>query len=464
MRLLSSDAIKPVPKHHIHFEEASEGRYSVCIHSSPDEKKGFFQLQIDDRPEVFKGAYACPKAASNLIDLASALYVSDRAISWKDGVRRRVHLTLPVREPNAFDAKVCEQLDRLIAWYSGGSWSFTFEQRERRRAAESQSKLFAAKGSKVALWSGGLDALAGIISVLERDPTDFHLFGTGSNYEMFGRQRELANLLDARLARPTLSWSQVLLMPKGIRKGIGVLNSTPRLRGLCFLLMGAAKALSQGRDRLFLFENGPGAINLPLAGSVGGLDHSRAVHPKSVDLASQFVSNLAGHSFSIITPFALSTKAEMCKSLTRSGLTDLIPRTISCDSKPYNSPLRHCGTCSSCVLRRQALSAAGIVDTTGYRLHFRSGDISDADASSVRAALNQIDKIDECLRSRDPWRALLKLYPTLGQEVVTYIKTSIKTSSCKDQIVSLYRRYVQEWHESPVYSEYRSLVGLPHAA
>src|SRR5207237_8561662 len=58
------------------------------------------------------------------------------------------------------------------------------------------------------------------------------------------------------------------------------------------------------------------------------------------------------------------TKVEICTELRDSGLGSLCATTVSCDSFPLRlastSPEteRHCGTCTSCLLRRQAIFAS----------------------------------------------------------------------------------------------------------
>lgn len=67
-------------------------------------------------------------------------------------------------------------------------------------------------------------------------------------------------------------------------------------------------------------------------------------------------------SLPVVNAFEFTTKAEMCHVLKKTGLDTLIRTTISCDSFPLRisgSPAQ-CGICTSCLLRRCSLHAAGL--------------------------------------------------------------------------------------------------------
>ena len=90
-------------------------------------------------------------------------------------------------------------------------------------------------------------------------------------------------------------------------------------------MLGAACAYLMGQKVLYLYENGIGAINLPYRESAVGLDHSRSVHPLTLLMVSDVISELLGQEFEVKNPFLFWTKAEMCKALATYGREDLPP-------------------------------------------------------------------------------------------------------------------------------------------
>src|SRR5205085_10815902 len=134
------------------------------------------------------------------------------------------------------------------------------------------------------------------------------------------------------------------------------LNRIPRSRGFVFLLLGAVCALLEGKDELFVYENGIGAINLNYGSPEVGLDQSRAVHPISLIEMSHLVSNTLDAPFAFHNPFLFTTKAQMCEVFNRLPeqflvqVNRLVSKTVSCDRRSrIPKELMQCGCCSSCL-------------------------------------------------------------------------------------------------------------------
>ena len=97
-------------------------------------------------------------------------------------------------------------------------------------------------------------------------------------------------------------------------------ENSQRTRSLVFLTLGVVTALQGGADTLWVYENGVGALNLPMNETQLGMDNSRGVHPRSLVLAGDLISMALEQSVRIRNPFLFSTKAQMCKALTNSGV------------------------------------------------------------------------------------------------------------------------------------------------
>lgn len=222
------------------------------------------------------------------------------------------------------------------------------------------------------------------------------------------------------------------LEPASIRWELhrAVLETTQRSRGLLFLAAGVAVAWTLGHHELRVYENGVGAINLPYLRSQVGPQATRAVHPRTLALMQRLVSDVTGESFAIVNPFLHLTKAEVVAA-TGEDHTTALAASVSCDSG-FSSRMpggQLCGHCTSCLLRRQALMAAGREDLIIHD-HYRP---------QRNAMLWQAGRLREALETSEPWLGLVDEFPELLALPDAY------TAATREQLVGLYRRYCQEW-------------------
>lgn len=423
-----------------------------------DHRRGMpllFNLTVDDRPELLKSPVEVRHILADLIDLAVGIHAVDRMATSHRDERRRLEVRLPLRGDEFRSRDVNQLLTNLLSWYTDDYWSFEFVKRKEgsRRLNEVQLRLpwifHNEKPKEVALWSGGLDALAGLCNRLRSDPNkQYFLFGTGSNSEVRGVQRTVAEEVSKKIGRGSVSCSQISIRLEETKDFDGRKNKAPRTRGFVVLLLGAAKALLEDQNRLYVYENGIGAINLAFSGGLHGIDHSRAVHPRSLYLVGEFIEALIGRPFEVINPFVFNTKAWMCEALRRYGFTDLVASTISCDSKPrarFGEKVRHCGSCTSCLLRRQALLAAGIGDETNYATILSNDVIRDSKSTPLRAMRKQIATLEACLAELNSWNALSRKYPELKEAGLYLLSDGESPEEIQRRLVNLCTCYVREW-------------------
>jgi len=418
--------------------------------------------------------------AADLIDLAAVLYVLDRAIPRTKQDKVHVEVDMSLRRPSIFRHSL-EELQNAILQYSHDQWSFTFASGKLNGprpekalvgecseaiGSEFQNQLIEREGRlEIALFSGGLDSFSGLIHHMRRCPeTDFLLVGSGSNREVIGLQRDLVADLRRHVGRPKPSFrlQQTRIHPdySGDSPPFGSLNTAPRLRGLVFTLVGAAQAEMLDQNRLHVYENGVGAINLPFGGGVRKSDHATAVHPKSLWKVSSFLSAVLEREFDIYNPFLFRTKSEMCESIADLGWASrLASETVSCDSKPrkdYGKRVRHCGTCSSCLLRRLSFAGAGLRDQTNYALLQPGYEFTKEDRTHWRGMRSQARKLRECLRKERAWPALVNSFTSLedvrlhghvqGHDLAAGDLTK-STAKIKERLTDLYQRYVKDWNQ-----------------
>ena len=275
---------------------------------------------------------------------------------------RQIHLHLPLRNPQRME-NLIDQLKDLLWWTTQSDYYFDFVQRKATpRESESQWVIpTIAKNTDTMLWSGGLDALAGCYTRLRQHPEhDVILIGTGGNHRVNKVQRKLYKELHKAFRRTVLQQIFTQIKAKGVRR-----NKLMRARGVVFLLLGSAVAYLMGTRRLYVYENGVGALNLPYLRSSVGLDHVRSVHPRTLDKVARIVSIIIGEQFDIVNPAIFQTKSQMCEALKKDGRTALVSMTESCDSYHRKSH-GQCGYCSSCLLRRLSLMVIGIEEDRRY--------------------------------------------------------------------------------------------------
>jgi hypothetical protein len=181
-------------------------------------------------------------------------------------------------------------------------------------------------------------------------------------------------------------------------------------------------------------------MNLPFTRCEVGLDHARSVSPVSLAKTQNLVGLITGEQFKIVNPFIFCTKGQMCASLKKLNWENLAYLSASCDRKQRKTPSQ-CGICSSCLLRRQALLAAGILDETPYI----NADLR-SQGSHLLVMQAQVATILRATRCDDPWAALVNEYPSLG-ETIDLAGSSLHAPrrQLKKRLIDLYRRYAEEW-------------------
>jgi 7-cyano-7-deazaguanine synthase in queuosine biosynthesis len=420
------------------------------------------RISIDDHEFKHRIQQEFPSVIADVIDLAVAIHASDR-LTLQDPRQPQIQLkvVIPIRHPEIMNqSSLNQQLCELLQWATGKKWIFEFERRSQPgRCIENEHLLWSSDPdvAEVSLWSGGLDALAGLYTRLKQSPANsFALFGSGSNDNNHDRQQHVfhglhhlfPNRLD--LCRTPIRFDKSGHIEK---------NPFSRARGIVFMLLGSAYAYLRGLRVLHVYENGIGAINLPYRKSAVGLDHTRSVHPEALRGVGLLMSELIGENFKVHNPFLFKTKTEMIKALAEDAHTELIPLTSSCDS-PHRKPQQptQCGYCSSCILRKQALAASQVEDKTQYIEPHGNPPVKDI-RLYLESMLAQVATLRERLkhndRNVDQWRSLTQRFPELNDIADrTHTEEDITLPEMRFQLIHLLRSYVSEWDRvEPTISE-----------
>lgn len=406
---------------------------------------------------------------SDWLDVALATYLADR-LSPRVGLnpsrkfrnwRRVINLTIPVRRPEVWQRpQVKSSLSQLLTFLTDDFWKISFvRHRGQGRQAENNQYLFSNKPRtpiRVALFSGGLDSFCGAAIEMAKLPHSSFVFVSGVS----NRRQRFAQREQIRAITREFNPNEVrhVAIPFGVRwhgktsRGAAE-EQSQRGRGFLFLTLGAVTAITTGVSELAVYENGIGAINLPYDASQLSAANSKSVHPVALLRMSDFVTALQGRQFTFKNPFLYNTKGEMCGESAVQSVSAYLPQTFSCDGFPVqvrNKP--QCGSCTSCLLRRLSLHAAGLAtfDPSGaYVADLLAGKTSERQLRYLRVMEWQYQKIKRLLNSESPWLRLTIEFPNLKSICAELSGSSDSESDIQRSLLTLYGRYVDEWERFP---------------
>jgi hypothetical protein len=412
-----------------------------------------------------------PTVLEDLIDVAVTVYVADRAIRRRPPKgeaghllwQRDLELHIPVTDPARWNqAEIRGLLSDALEYLTEDHWEFHFLPRgDRKYQRPLQQMLPPAPPVRAALFSGGLDSLAGLVLDLEkeREGTIFAVTCATSS-RLFGKQRGMVKVL-RKLVHNRLT--PVILSVKLVqgRQAYNYNERTQRARGFLFCVLGAVAALMGGINEVSVYENGVGAINLPMSEAQLGAQSSRATNPVGLLKIERFISVLLGQEFFVRLPYLFATKGEMCEKLSRSPFRDLALKTISCDSFPMrDAGAEQCGFCTSCLLRRQALWTSGFREDRQedrYKYDVFSGE--NLPGAFTLAPwwdmLSQVERFGGALGSRSPWASLTIDFPELMEvaDVLSDTGKFVAGPKVNQSLLRLYQNYCEEWHGLPAYPQ-----------
>lgn len=353
-----------------------------------------WRYSLNDAPLVSGLNIRMPAVVADLLDVCVAMYTADRLAprSVPHDTRspearglRRIYIDIPLRHPDRWRAPaVKSSLEKLAFQVSEDDWHFRFSRRESApRSAESQGYLFPEverDQTIVALNSGGMDSLLGILAAL-RSPESESV--TTVSVITHGRMARLINQISNDLSsaggdplKPLYQRGlEVNLRGQGRHREDR--ESSQRMRGLLFLGAGTAAAIVEGNDRLQIMENGPGAINLSATPyQHRGYWANRATHPATLDGFVRLVSLLLDRDFRVVNDGLWHTKGELVASLYEDRFANAFRHTVSCERFPYTTAKVACGKCAGCLHRMIALHAA-------QRMHLEEKRYADLEGKEI---------------------------------------------------------------------------------
>lgn len=321
-------------------------------------------LKITDISKAI--AQNIPNVLLDLLEVAVYVYSADQAIG-RGGItdtgrrwRRDFQFHIPVREPDLWSyPEVSGTLVDVLSFLSDDDYGFVFSKLVDpppfQLYFDSMAPEFTA--DEVALFSGGLDSLAGAIQEVLIDQREVALISHTSASKRKPRIAALAADVAARAERGALHH-----IPVSATKAESIGHEyTQRSRSFLYAALAATVTSVLGHNRIRFYENGVTSINLPIAPQVVGGRATRTTHPQSIGGFARLLSTLFARPFAVEAPFLWKTKTDVARLIKDHGCGDLVARSVSCSKTVEATRLHtHCGRCSQCIDRRFATLAAGL--------------------------------------------------------------------------------------------------------
>lgn len=323
-------------------------------------------------PKFVRDLYRLPEAVLDLIETAAFVYAADRLTprgpsdaleyqSWS----RSFHYYQRVRDNNVWSPNALVELSRALEWVTGDiSHEFRFEEGH----STPPSSLFDVEtfdlprpknGAAVLPFSGGLDSLAGALTLLETTDRHVCLVSHQSQPKTKRTQNALADALASRYSGRVSHYRFRCHLSGGRAP-----EESQRSRSFLYCTIAFAVATALGESKFYVFENGVTSINFGRRQDLLNARSSRTTHPQTLGRFARLFSLVASRQFAIEMPFLWKTKSDVIRVIGDARAEDLIASAVSCTSTlQHTGTAPQCGECFQCIDRRVAAFAAMAADS-----------------------------------------------------------------------------------------------------
>jgi len=349
---------------------------------------------------------AAPRAW-DLLSIALSVVTADHAglrDRSPDGWTREFELTVAVSEPEFWSTQG-SAIEAALAFLTTDRWQFTFI--AGGTVPTKPQELHRPDEDCVALLSGGLDSLIGLIDLVEEGARPLALSQVVRGDAE--KQVEFARKIGGGIRHLQLNHNA---------HAPGTEEASQRARSLIFIAFGVLASTTLARyDRgdtvpFYVCENGFIALNPPLTGARIGSLSTRTAHPEFLTRI-QGILDASGLRVRIDNPYRLKTKGEMMLGcLDQEFLKEEAARSTSCGRfQRFN--YHHCGRCVPCQVRRAAFLTWQNPDATHYIYEeLGKADSDHGGFDDVRAAAMAIAEVSN--DGLDAWLGSALSMPRLG--------------------------------------------------
>lgn len=311
------------------------------------------------RDTLVRRRWNIPPQAWDFLSFALAVLATDQSSPRNespDGWTRELTITIAVTDPDLWNAQG-QKLEEALAYLTTDRWALTFvaggyQNQPRQPAAPLME-------NSVALLSGGLDSLVGMIDLVQSgcNPIAVSQLVSGDATKQLQIAADLG-----RVTHLQLNHAAKCLSPG---------EDSQRSRTLIFLAYAVLAAtvtetFQQAQTvPIYINENGYIALNPPLTPMRMGSLSTRTAHPVFLHQLQEIL-HAVDLNVALINPYVLRTKGEMLLDCAdQTALKRWASTTTSC-GRYKRFGYRHCGRCIPCQVRRAAFLAWGQQDQTTY--------------------------------------------------------------------------------------------------
>ncbi len=328
-------------------------------------------------PNFVNSLYHLPDNIKDLLEIASYIFAADRNIKRgeKSDVEyqkwsRHFHFIIKVRDYQFWSKpNLAEKLKEALKFVSGDfDFDFTFEEGHQTTPEglfdDERFSVEPTENTKVILFSGGLDSLAGAVELLETTNDNLCLISHRSGQPGTKKtQDKLVSALQRDYSNRCKHYSFSCNL-----KGVRAVEETQRTRSFLYCSIAFSLSHAIGLDRFFVFENGITSLNFARRQDLINARASRTTHPKTLALFAEFFSLFCSKPFLIEHPYLFCTKTDVLSKIKFFGKANYIDSAVSCsktfkkdwqpDVEEHISMAPQCGGCSQCIDRRFAAFAS----------------------------------------------------------------------------------------------------------
>lgn len=378
--------------------------------------KSIIKLNYDKNNQYTKVFIGLPKFVDHvnhlednvkdLLEIAAFVYAADRNASRgaNDQVEfqswsRNIHFVIKVRNFKFWNNKVTKNaLIQVLQFVSGDkNYNFSFEpgrpNDKYNLFDKKEFKIVPKKDTKIVLFSGGLDSLAGIIETLTKTDKDVCLV---SHKSSFGGTSSTRKTIFEKLNSDFPGRCRHFEFKCNLT-GVRAIEESQRTRSFLYASIAFALSTAYSSNEMHYFENGITSINFSDSQDLINARASRTTHPRTIGLMNIFLKQF-NPKFVINSPYLLKTKSDVIEVIKLANKNEYIRYSVSC-SKTFKSEgmHSHCGECSQCIDRKFAIYNLGLEDYDDklglYNYNFINEKVNDIAARKtlldyVRLALN----------------------------------------------------------------------------
>jgi len=306
----------------------------------------------------------------DLLEIIFVVYIADLYVPRNQNLSRSLNILMPVRHKEIW-TREASRLQRVVSFLARDNVTFHFTQKKGRRERSIEFNISDDNRQCTCLFSGGIDSAVGSVWAIDKGYTPTLVSYSPGNLSGIQSRllREIESSTNTDLPYLNISWQSS--KKKRGRYRLGSPSGSmlfQHLRSFFYVGLAFSVAIELGHKKVYVFENGPIAINPLLSESH---INTRTAHPVFLESYLSIVRAVFGINISIVNPFIYNTKGQLVSYVRNKGTaTKLIPNTSSCFSYArvrayaklwFDDPNyigTHDGDCLPCIVRRISLHQA----------------------------------------------------------------------------------------------------------